>query len=281
MNFEYHRKVLNQTLADHPIVVQALTMIGPVEQAMKDLVAGEITITEYVGKISAYDEFMYRHAKSKPQKSNPINTLQNKKYSTWRELKWTPVFELIRLEVTKAWEQKNPNSPKLKLIQNLEVIETIYSNGYMAPKDVDGGLALEIKVNKKNILIPVAIVEDKGGRACSTCVNGVNAQALRMKQSFPNAKFIFLTDNESNVAKTKGAEIADKIDLFVIERGNNMVAQEYPPLKADRWQSVYDGLVTRLSSMSADDFLNYNVINSNSVGSLRSKIDTTGIYWNC
>ena len=89
------------------MVNEALTMLGDVEKAMKDLVNGLIDIKEYIIAITPYDQFMYERAKMKPQKSNPINTLQNKKYSTWREQKWAPIWELIRIEMSETWKTNN------------------------------------------------------------------------------------------------------------------------------------------------------------------------------
>lgn len=275
MNYQYHRKTLIASDTDKPEVIEALAMLDAVEKAMQDLVAGNITIGEYIDEITPYDRFMFTKAKLKPQKTNPINTLQNKKYSTWREQKWAPIFELVRKNLQNTWV-----GTKLVVIQNKPVVETVYSSGYIAYKDVDGGLGIEMNINGKTVLVPVVAVEDKGGHACSTCFNGVNAQGLRLHQSFPTAKHIFITDNNISVGKDKGAEIADHINLVVSERGVNRNHEAYPALIPQRFQSVLDGLTAELSKMQPSDFTKYNVIQSKNSKTLREQVDREGLVWN-
>jgi hypothetical protein len=275
MNFQYHRKTLIASEIDHPYVITALTMLDTVEQAMKDLVEGKIDIPKYINAITPYDKFLLEKFYEKPQKSNPINTFQNKKYSTWREQKWAPIFELIRQDMEKKWK-----GTTLVVIQNKPVMETVYTNGYIARKDVDGGLGIEIKLNGKNEIIPVIAVEDKGGHCCSYQTNSVNAMALRLHQSFPNQKSMLITDNNVSVGKKTGVEIADNINILVLERGQNRVHEAYPKLDAKRFEEVRKGIINKLSKMSPSDFTNYITIQSNLKGTLRDQIDTTGLFWN-
>jgi hypothetical protein len=275
MNHQYHRKTLIASDSQHPMVQEALGKLDAVEAAILQLARSEITVSEYITAITDYDRFMWINAKSKPQKSNPINTLQNKKYSTWREQKWAPIFERVRQSIQPLWQDV-----KLVVIQNKPVVETVYSNGYIAHKDVDGGLAIELEINGRKELVPVVAVEDKGGHACSTCFNGVNAQGLRLHQSFPNARHVFITDNNISVGQNKGAEIADHINLIVSERGQNRRPEAYPPLNAARFQEVMEGLIQRLSGTQSREFTTYEVIHSPAAGTLRSQIDQTGVVWN-
>ena len=276
-NLQYHRKTLTASNIDHPYIRKAVSMLDKVEQSMTDLLNGEIDIEEYINRITPYDKFMWEKWHELPQKSNPINVGQNKKYSTWREQKWAPIFELVRQELLKDPLWKNS---KVVVIQNRPIVETVYSNGYTPFKDVDGGLAIETVINNKTVLVPIIAVEDKGGHACSTCFNGVNAQGLRLHQSFPNAKHVFITDNNVSVGVTKGSEIADHINLVVCERGDNRVKEKYPSLKYARFQEVKDKLIAKLSSSQPAQFTKYNVIESNSNTTLRESIDNTGIIWN-
>lgn len=275
LNVQYHRKTLTASDSSHPLVRTALSMLDTVEQAMTDVVAGTITIEEYINKITPYDEFMWKHAKSKPQKTNPINTLQNKKYSTWREQKWSPIFELIRLEVSKVWGVDN-----LFLIQNRKIAESIYTSGYIKYKDVDGGIGFEMNVGSKKVLFPIIAVEDKGGHACATCFDGVSAQSLRLHRSFPNAYHVFITDNNISVGKDKESEIYSDIDLIVSERGSNKKTEAYPKLNYQRFQEVKDGLISRVSSVDMKEFFKYNSVKSKKSGLFRTEIDTNGILWN-
>jgi len=252
-------------------------MLDSVEYTMANLVEGKITIKEYIDQITPYDKFMWEEWHRLPQKSNPINVGQNKKYSTWREQKWAPIFELVRRSITQTWQGVN-----LVVIQNRPVVETVYSNGYIAFKDVDGGIGIETRIKESNytVLIPVIAVEDKGGHACSTCFNGVNAQGLRLHQSFPNAKHIFITDNNISVGRDKGTEIADNINLVISERGENRQRESYPTLKAERFQEVKDGLINRLSTMKPTEFTKYKVIHSSGTTTLRESVERSGLVWN-
>lgn len=277
MNYQYHRKTLLGSDAQHPLIQKAVSMLDQVERSMERLVKGQISVKDYVEQITPYDQFMWEEWHRLPQKSNPINIGQNKKYSSWREQKWAPIFELVRQAIQPLWK-----SVKLEVIQNRPVVETVYSNGYIAFKDVDGGIgiAAHIEHSPYEVLIPVVAVEDKGGHACSTCFNGVNAQGLRLHQSFPNAKHIFITDNNISVGKDKGTEIADNINLVISERGENRKKEWYPALKADRFQEVKDGLIDRLSTMQSNDFMSYRVIHSSGVSTLRESVEKTGVIWN-
>lgn len=276
-NLHYHRNTMLRSERSHPYVMEALSMLDSVENSISCLLSGKITINDYIRRITAYDKFMWEKVHELPQKSNPINKLQNKKYSTWRELKWAPIFELIRIELLKLPKWKNT---KLVLIQNNKVVETIYSNGYIATKDVDNGLAIETIINDRTYLIPVIVIEDKGGHACTTCLNGVNAQALRLHQSFPNAMYLFITDNKVTVGKEKGMEIADHINMIICERGQNKIEVSYPALSAERFQRVKDTLIERLSFRSPEQYANYIVVPSSFNKTLRKQLDKDGIVEN-
>jgi hypothetical protein len=277
MLHDYHRAVLSNTDNHHPYVQHALTLLPTAEAAMQAFTKGEIDVDTYIELITPYDQFMWDKWHEFPQKSNPINIGQNKKYSSWREQKWAPIWERIRqhLKALDAWRDA-----ELVVIQNQPVVETVYSNGYVAFKDVDGGLAIKSIINGQTVYVPVVAVEDKGGNACATCFGGVNAQALRLHLSFPNAKHVFITDNNVSVGAKKGAQIADNINLLVLERGQNRVKQKYPPLDAGRFQAALDGVSANLSKTTPDVFLRYNTVKTNTNKTLREQTDTTGIVWN-
>ncbi len=275
MNFEYHRKTLLASDTDHPMVREALALLPRVEQAQRDLVEHRIDIQQYITEITDYDRFMYTRAKQKPQKSNPINTLQNKKYSTWREQKWAPIWELIRQDLAEAWDRDD-----LTVIQNKSVVESVYSSGYKKFKDVDGGIAFEHDFNGRRQLVAVIAVEDKGGHACSTCFDGVSAQSLRMHRCFPNTVTVFVTDNNISVGRDKAAEIFNDIDVIVSERGQNRRIEAYPALVWQRFQTVRDQLTAQLRDQDPCKFAEYQTITSRDQGTLRDSIDQTGVIFN-
>ncbi len=277
MNYHYHRRTLTASEQDHPYVQELLGLLPAVETAMQEFAQGMITLAQYLKAIEAYDRVIYARFYEKPQKTNPINTFQNKKYSTWREQKWAPVFERVRqhLLAQPQWQGHD-----LTVIQNHAVLETVYAGGYVARKDADGGLALRVTVNGRSELAPVITVEDKGGHCCSYQTNSVNAMALRLHQSFPNEKSMLITDNNVSVGRKIGVEIADNINIFVLERGSNRRHEAYPPLALDRWQQVLDLLTANLSRSQPQDFSAYTVINSGATGCLRDILDRDGLLVN-
>lgn len=252
MNFQYHRNTLIKTDSEHPMVIEAVGILDSFEQYQKDFAEFKISVEDYIRGVTLYDRFMFMNAKLKPQKTNPINTMQNKKYSTYREQLWLPVWVRIvkELEKTKNWKDA-----KLVVIQNKKLVERVYTGGYLAYKDVDGGVAIEIKINNKNVLIPVIAVEDKGGHACKTTHSGVDAQGERIHKSFPNAIHVFITDNHVTVGRD--AQEFAHTNLTVSERGIEGQHADYDELRADRFAFVEKFLVETLSKMTPADFTNY------------------------
>jgi hypothetical protein len=269
MNYQYHREDLIK-YQNHDYVRTALSMLDSVEITMHDYISNKISTHEYIERITPYDKFVWEKYKEKPQNTNIFNSKQNKKNSSWLEMLWTPIFEVVRLEIKKQWMDID-----LQLIQNDKVLETVYSSGYIQYKKVDGGVG--IKTEKG--FIPVFVVENKAGNICSTTFNGVNAQAFRLHQSFPNAKCLFITGNDFNVGKKIGAEIGDDINLVILERGCYKVEEDYPILEADRFERVRICLTEWLKNSLPNDFLNYKTIYSKSRGCLIDKLDN-GIITN-
>ena len=274
MNYKYHRNTLIASDHNHPMVKKCLTMLDGFEQAVEDFCENIIDAETYFERITEYDTYMFMSARSKPQKSNPINTLQNKKYSTYREMITLPIwYHLIsRLKKLEQWADID-----LAVIQNISILETKYSNGKYNTKDVDGGIAIRTQINGEKKYIPVIAVEDKGGHACKTTVNGVNAIGLRLHQSFPTAIFGFVTDNNVTVGKKQGSEIIDNTNFFLCERGEiDGWDKNYQPLKAYRFVNLEEQLFGYLKDMQPSKFLNYNTIFSSSNKTLRDMLRETG-----
>lgn len=269
MNYQYHRSDLIKYQNENYIQT-ALLMLNDVEVAMQDFVSGKISTEQYINKITPYDEFVWKKYTEKPQGTNVFNSKQKKKNSSWREQKWAPIFEVVRQYLQSIWPEVN-----VMLIQNNKVIETIYSSNYVGYKNVDGGIGIETPQG----IIPVVVVEDKAGNICSTTFNGINAQGWRLHQSFPNAKYVFITDNGFNVAKNKGAEIGNNVNIVVLERGQYRTKEDYPKLNAKRFEMVKNQLIQGLSSMNVVDFLQYEIIQSKTTGRLTDTLND-GIIMN-
>jgi len=274
VNYNYHRNILESSKKEHCYVQQALRMWPKVESAMKNLINGSIDINHYIDEITVYDKFMWDKFHEKPQKSNPINITQNKKYSSWREQLWAPIFDLIRKSLEEKWDTE------LVLIQDDNVARTVYNSGDVKIKSVDNGIAIKHDIFDKIYLIPILIVEDKGGNACATTFDGVEAQALTFHRSFPNAKFAFITDNKISVSTKNPIHFYDNINLVICQRGKNKVKASYPLLNKNIFNDTYNGILESLSDVDHNKFLKYNEISSNNIGTLRESIDSDGIVWN-
>jgi hypothetical protein len=289
MNYDYHIALIkksknnNDRFKGDPIYDQLIGTYDSsgVDGAMKSLVNGTISISEYVDRISVYDELIVGFHRKKPQKSNPVNTGQNKVYSTWREQKWAPVVERIRRELQKRTEQD------LKLVQNSSVAQIIYEDGTAKSKDVDCGIAiessLESSLGDKKILIPVLVSEDKGGHACATCFDGVAGVAGHFKQSFPLSRSVFITDNNVSIGQDKSASIFQDINMVICERGDNskgLKSNQYIPLKGERWQALYDAADRYFTPEILSRLSNYTASPVRASGKFREQIDRTGLFVN-
>jgi hypothetical protein len=269
MDYHYHRNDLKK-YKEHDYVQTALSMLDDVESAMMDYIAGKINTEKYIELITPYDKFVWDKYTQKPQGTNIFNSKQKKKNSSWREQKWAPIFEIVRQYLQLAWPEVD-----VVLIQNNKVIENVYSSGYINYKNVDGGIG--IKIDKG--IIPIVVVEDKAGNICSTTFNGINAQGWRLHQSFPNAKYIFITDNEFNIRQDAGAEMGNNVNLVILERGEYRSKEIYPKLNAKRFDMVRSELVGCLTQMKPSDFLQYEIIRSKTTGHLTDSMKD-GMIWN-
>jgi hypothetical protein len=269
MDYQYHRNDLKKYQKE-PYIQTALSMLDEVEFAMQNFVSGKISTEQYIEQITPYDKFVWEKYIEKPQGTNVFNSKQKKKNSSWREQKWASIFEIVRQTLQNSWSDVN-----LILIQNCKVVETIYSSGYIGHKNVDGGIGIKTKEG----IIPVVVVEDKAGNICSTTFNGINAQGWRLHQSFPNAKYILITDNEFNVGEKKGAEIGNDVNMVVLERGQYRVKEHYPQLNWQRFDSVKTKLINELTKIKPEHFLQYEIIQSKTTGRLTDSLND-GIIWN-
>ena len=258
MDYQYHRNDLKKYI-ELDYVKTALSMLDDVESAMQDYVAGKINTEKYIEQITPYDSFVWNKYKEDVKPKNVYNSSHMKQNSSWREHKWSPIFEIVRQYLQSIWTET-----EIVLIQNHQVIETFYDSGYVAYKKVDGGIG--IKTNKG--IIPVVVVEDKAGNICSTTFGGINAQATRLHRSFPNAKYIFITDNQFMVRKDAGVEVADNTNMIVLERGEYRSEEYYPELNAKRFDMVKNELIKILTKMKPSDFLQYEIIHSKTTGRL-------------
>jgi len=285
MNYLYHIELLKKSSKEndrfkgdaiYDVLVNKYQESG-VESAMKDLVGGMISISEYVERIAEYDREIVEYYLAKPQKSNPVNTGQNKLYPSWREQKWAPIFEKIRLKLQTRSEYE------LKLVQNAPVTQIVYDNGESKCKDVDCGIVIECVLDNKKILSPVLVSEDKGGHACIVCFDGVAGVAGNFKKSFPLCKVVFITDNNVSVKKDISSSIFQDINMVICERGDNLVGlkpKQYIPLKPERFQALYDESCRYFTREMLSQLTDHVVLPVRASGKFREQIDRTGLFVN-
>ena len=282
MNINYHIETLKKSAKkkgkgfDHPITNSLIDEYERLDtsQAMEDYITtGDLST--YVNRINEYDKFIYEYAR-KGQASNPVSTRQNKNLSTWREVIWTPIWERLKNQLQGKTELS------LVTIQNKKVLQNIFSTGDMKFKDVDGGIGIQDKEDKK-LIRPLLIVEDKGGHADSTAMDGVQGQALQFSLSFPKSIFLFITDNNFSVGKHKNKTMYQNVNGVICERGENLKnVKGYNPVDHVKIQTVIDKVTTHFTSEAIDECWK-NVIEIpaiNSSGPIRKDIDQKGYYFN-
>ena len=188
---EYHFNILNDPKDNyHPMVQKSITFIDNFEKSIINIIE-DGDWEKYINSILEYDKFLWECHHLHPQKTNPINVIQNKKYSSYRETLLYPLW--IRIS-------KQLNFETIPLM-NKSVSQTIFSDGSMNNKDVDGGLGIICENNNKKIILPVVTNEDKSGHFCKTQASNVNGINSKFKQLNSNIITICTTDNQVTIGK--------------------------------------------------------------------------------
>lgn len=223
-----------------------IALLDQFELACDNFINNKIDIEDFVKGITPLDEWAFRLYWGAPQKTNWMNTGQNKNYPILKETIWTAIFERIRQEVFKR------TNVEYTLIQGKrggQVAVAVFEDGKIKTKDVDTGLALQ---HNDGFLVPVIAAECKGGHACSTCHDGIWGQGVRMKRQFPNAIQAFVTDNNVTVGlKTDVSTYSDGIDFTFCERGEN---NSEAWVVKDKTRTVYNRLNPRTMQTAIDIF---------------------------
>jgi len=257
----------------------AYDMLDDVENAISKFVDRKVDIFQFIKEISEFDEYAYRLYWGASQKSNWLNTGQNKAYPIIKETIWSAVFEVIRQELVER------TGIPFVLIQGerQKVAVAVFENGNVKYKDVDAGIGL---VHDEGFTIPVIAVECKGGHACSTCHDGIWGQGMRMKAQFPNSLQAFVTDNNITVAKkTDISTYSTGIDLEWAERGVNnsekfAKSKGYNALNAQTFSDAIKQCVNIVSSFNKDHWLVINDRYKNTGEKWRDSLDSNGSYVN-
>jgi ferredoxin len=253
------------------------SLLDRFEAAITKFINFEIDVDEYVDRISELDEWAFRLYWGSYQKTNWLNTGQNKKYPIIKETIWTAVMERIRRILVEK------TGLEFVLIQGKaggQVAVACFESGEIKTKDVDTGIALK---HPEGFLVPVIAAECKGGHACSTCHDGIWGQAVRMKKQFPNALQVFITDNNVTVAKKIDVSTYDEIDFEYCERGENNLEkfykqEGYNKLNPEIFKTAIEQLVSVVSNFDESYWMTMNPRYKNIGEKFRDSIDEVGYF---
>lgn len=257
-----------------------LAMLKNFENAIVKFINGNSTVEEFVSGVSELDEWAYRLYWGSYQKTNWLNTGQNKKYPIIKETVWTAVMEHIRRVLV-----EKTGSPFVLIQGNKAnggvtgpVAVAVFENGDVKTKDIDTGIALK---HPDGYYIPVIAAECKGGHACSTTHDGIWGQAVRMKKQFPNAMQLLITDNNVTVGKKVDAVTYEEIDMTICERGynnNEKFAKNngYNALNTETFAAAINGLINAVEVHSKEYWMTMNPLYRNSGEKYRNQLDMTG-----
>jgi hypothetical protein len=244
---EYHKNILEKDESSHPYVVKCLEFLPNFEAAISKVIDDGIW-EDYTNSIEEYDKFLWEVYHNEPQKTNPINKIQNKKYSSFREILLYPLWYRIQQKL----------NFKTEIILNRSVIQTIYVDDSVTYKDVDGGLGFEFEHNGKKLFLPILVNEDKGGHFCATTASNVNSINRKFKDMNSSIITMTTTDNNITISKDKDYNFMDHTNILFSIRGlNGLYSDVYSSLVSNRFKDVEDSIVYELNSKSISDF-NYD-----------------------
>lgn len=252
-------------------------MLDRFENTIDNFINNEIDVDTFVKGVSELDEWAFRLYWGSYQKTNWLNTGQNKKYPIIKETIWTAIMERVRRILVEK------TGMDFKLIQGKsggQVAVAVFEDGSIKTKDVDTGIAL---LHPDGFLIPVIAAECKGGHACSTCHDGIWGQAVRMKKQFPNALQVFITDNNMTVGKKIDVSTYEDIDFEYLERGENnnekfAKSNGYNKLNANVMKTAIEQLVSVVSSFDKDHWMKMNPLYKNTGEKFRDSPDAVGYF---
>jgi len=236
----------------------------------------------YCKKIELYDRFVWEQS-HKGDKSNIFAYAKIKIGPSWLEQLWAPVFERIRIRLVKIWGDAFPKiSFELVLIQNQKkkVIESLLSTGHPDTKDVDGGIGVKVLFKNKEYILPIIIMEGKGGHFDKPLCRQVNNLFERFKATNQEVFCIGIHDNNISVGKESQVQsVAGSYDLMVIQRGENRKNEPYPSLNFQRFEEVERVCISYLKELSPTNFNQISLKESDGI-LLRDHLDTKGYYIN-
>jgi hypothetical protein len=268
---EYHKNILKDLEdCNHPMIITALTYIENFEEAINTVI-NDGDWEKYVRSITEYDKFLWECHNLHPQKTNPINVIQNKKYSSYRETLTLPLW----VRISKQLEFNT-----IPLI-NKSVVQTIYDDGTANMKDVDGGLGFMCEFKGVNIMLPVLTNEDKFGHYCKTQAMNVNGICNNFKNLNNNVINMCTTDNHISIGKKVESSIIENVDILASIRKNNLNHHVFNDLNFNVLDTIEKTLVRELNKRGSESFNleNYKITKKTNK-LIRNTIDSEGICLN-
>lgn len=262
---DYHKNILIDE-SNHPMIIESCKMIDNFETAIKELIDDGDWI-KYVVAVTPYDKFLWECNHLHPQKTNPINILQNKKYSSFRETLLLPLW--IRI--------KNRLCFNTDIVLNKSVVQTILSDGTIGTKDVDGGLG----INCGDLFLPIIVNEDKSGHFCKTQAKNVNGILKSFEDLNNNIIRVCTTDNKVTIGKKVDSSELSSYDIVASlrkENGNHYLYQELNPEIFSQLENIIVDEINKrgFESYGCDKYK----IKQKQNKSIRESIDNTGLYVN-
>ena len=184
-------------------------LVEVVEPAIKDFLEDQ-DLDKFLTKINEFDKWAFQLNYKPSQKSNWINIGQNKAYPYITELYWRAIFQVICDKLN-----EKANGYIFKLIEGNKM-PNFRSTTMESHKATDTGIYVEIK----GIKFPVIYCECKNGHVDKVPHEGMWGQGMRLKQTFPNAIQMFVTDNNISMSTNLPESYMNTgIDIQVQQRG--------------------------------------------------------------
>ena len=257
--------------SNHPYVVRALEFLPDFELAVNEVHQSGDWVS-YCQRVNEYDKYLWDVYHSEKQATNPINTIQTKKYSSYRETLLFPLWKRIGERI----------SFETHVAQNKSVAQVIFEDGSYQSKDLDGGLYLYQNFSGFTIPTPVLVHEDKGGHFCATQGSNVNAIFRKFKDLSKDIISITTTDNKITIGKNKDLSFLSSTNFLFSLRGKNGVNyKQHNPLVGNRFSCIEQSIIKKLNELGPEPFLIQNLnIKTKHIKTIRESIDKNGVMVN-
>lgn len=250
-------------------------LIEIVEPALESFLKDH-NLIKFLNSIYKFDRWAFGLNYKPPQKSNWLNTGQNKAYPYITELYWRAIFQVICDNLN-----KKVGKDVFKLIEGNKM-PNFRSNNMESYKATDTGIYIEL-----GDIFPVIYCECKNGHVDKVPHEGIWGQGIRLKQTFPNALQMFVTDNNISMTKELPESYMNTgIDIQIQQRGEPgekwrvrdiRENDAYYPLNSDTIKKVIDSII-ELVGRKPISYWNKQIIALSEDSSYVGKINAQGYY---